>query len=180
MVYGVTMGYGLLLNTIILDNPIVRSINRWLNLTDKMHLVKTAMTALIAREKNPDAAHDMVGTWFNNLAKAERTMSRNEITAGGLPFRRVLVSKSILTFVVEQLRSAMWVVDLKQSPPPSSRSFTICSRRHTLFAWCKQSSMRQNCPKSRLIKKLRIFHIYKHVSRRDFACIRPVLGICLA
>lgn len=84
MVYGVTMGYALVLNTIILDNFIVRSINRWMNLTDKMHLVKIALGALASREENPDAKHDMVGLWFKNLAKNEKGMSRDEVTAGKL------------------------------------------------------------------------------------------------
>lgn len=82
MVYGVSMGYALMLNTLLLDNPFIRKLTHYFNLTDKMHLVKIAMAALAKREENPDAKHDMVSVWFNNLSKNSATMSHNEIKAG--------------------------------------------------------------------------------------------------
>lgn len=82
MIYGTTMGYALKLNTLLLDNAIVRRINRWMNLTEKMHILKVATEALAVREKNPDARQDMVSQWFGNLSKNRETMSPDEITAG--------------------------------------------------------------------------------------------------
>jgi cytochrome P450 len=82
MVYGVTMGYALVLNTLILDNPIVRQLNRWLNLSDKMHLVKISMSALADREKTPEARPDMVSQWIQNHAQNPQKMSTDEIKAG--------------------------------------------------------------------------------------------------
>lgn len=76
------MGYALKLNTLLVDNALVRNINRWLNLTDQMHLSKIAMGALADREKNPEARPDMVSQWFDNLAKSRDIMSPDEIKAG--------------------------------------------------------------------------------------------------